>query len=105
MRRRMRREKVPMIILFVLGMIALFSFIVMTLWNLILPDVVHANPINFWQAMGLLVLAKILFGGFGGWRNKRQHWRERMQEKWQHMSPEERDKLKAELKNRCNWRG
>jgi hypothetical protein len=93
-----------MIIPMVLGFIALFSWIVMLLWNSILPDVVHANPINFWQAMGLLVLAKILFGGFGGWRNKRHAMRERMHEKWQAMTPDERQKFKEEWKHRCNWR-
>jgi len=103
MRRRLR-EKVPAIIFFCILILVGLSFIVMLLWNAILPDIVNAGTISFWQSMGLLVLAKILFGGFGGWRHKRQHWRERMHEKWQAMTPEEKEKFKEEWKTRCNWR-
>jgi Ca2+/H+ antiporter, TMEM165/GDT1 family len=102
--RRRRREKIPMIIFFGLVFLTAFTFIVMLLWNAILPDVLNAKPINFWQSLGLLALAKILFGGFGGWGHKKRYWRERMQEKWQHMTPEEREKFKQEWKDRCNWR-
>ena len=103
--RRRYRAKVPAMIFFGLLFLVVFTFIVMTLWNAILPDIVNAKPINFWQSMGLLVLAKILFGGFGGWRHKRQYWRERMHEKWQAMTPGEREKFKQEWKDRCGWRG
>ncbi len=102
MRRRFR-AKVPAIIFFGILFLFVFSFIVMTLWNAILPDIVNAKTINIWQSMGLLVLAKILFGGFGGWKHK-QRWREGMHAKWQAMTPEEREKFKEEWKHRCNWR-
>lgn len=102
--RRIKKGKIPLIIFFFLLVVAALSFIVMLLWNSILPDAVNAGTINFWQALGLLVLGKILFGGFGGWRNKRHHWRERMQEKWQHMTPEEREKFKEHLQARCRGR-
>ena len=52
---------VPILILFGL------SAIVMWLWNAILPNVVNVSSITYWQAMGILVLSKILFGGFGFW--------------------------------------
>jgi Ca2+/H+ antiporter, TMEM165/GDT1 family len=102
MRRRIK-EKIPVIIFFGLVFLAVFGYIVMLLWNAILPDVLNAKPITFWQSLGLLALAKILFGGFGGWRHK-QRWREGMHMKWQNMTPEEREKFKEEWKNRCNWR-
>lgn len=101
--RRGMRKKVPMIIFFGLVFLTAFSFIVMLLWNAILPDVLNAKPINFWQSLGLLALAKILFGGFGGWRGKHR-WREGMHMKWQNMTPEEREKFKEEWRNRCNWK-
>ena len=85
-------------------MFFLFGFIVMTLWNAILPAVTSAREISFWQAMGLLLLSKILFSGFGGWGHKKRLWRERMHQKWQQMTPEEREKFKEQWKNRCNWR-
>ncbi|MDQ6889041.1 MAG: hypothetical protein M3Z56_01990 [Bacteroidota bacterium] len=85
--------------------IVLFSAIVMALWNGILPAVLGVKPVSFLQALGILVLSKILFGGFGrrgGWRGGRgNQWRRNMQQKWADMTPEEREKFKAEWKNRC----
>ena len=91
-------------ILFTLG-ILLFTFIVMSLWNAILPSVLHVSTITFSQALGILILSKILFGGFrGGWRG-RPHRMHYMQQRWASMTPEEREKFKAEWTNRCgSWR-
>ncbi len=91
----------------VLGILAVFLFgwIVMLLWNNILPAVLHVQPVSFWQALGLLVLCKILFGGFGGGRGGKEKWGRKMQEKWQTMSPEEQQHWKEEMRNRCRtWR-
>jgi hypothetical protein len=95
----------PFIPLFVLAVIALLSFVVMSLWNNILAGVLHISAINFWQALGILVLAKILFGGFpGAWRgsgHRGHQWRKEMMEKWNKMSPEEREQFKQQFRNRC----
>jgi Ca2+/H+ antiporter, TMEM165/GDT1 family len=94
------RRGLMFFILFIAG-ILLFSFIVMSLWNAILPGVLHVSNITFAQALGILVLSKILFGGFrGGWRGRhgRMHY---MQQKLAAMTPEEREKFKAEWRNRC----
>jgi hypothetical protein len=45
---------------------ALFGFGVMLLWNWLLPSLAGLPPITFWQGLGLLALARILFGGIGG---------------------------------------
>lgn len=87
-----------------------FGFVVMTLWNAILPAVTGVKAISFMQALGILVLSKILFGGFGGgggFGRRRREWREQMENKMKAMSPEEREQFKAEWKNRCGgmrWR-
>ena len=65
---------VPLAVLFV----AVFSFVVMRLWNWLVPPVFGWHVINFWQAVGLLVLCKILFGGFRGRPGRRMYWRHRM---------------------------
>jgi hypothetical protein len=101
---RMRRgRKGLMIAIFVIAVATLLSFIVMYLWNMILPGAITGvNPINFWQAAGLLLLSKILFGGMhGGWKHKRQQWKDKINSKLEGMTPEEREKFKAELRNRC----
>ena len=46
--------------------VALFGEVVMHLWNWLLPALFGWRQITFWQALGLLVLCRILFGGFGG---------------------------------------
>jgi hypothetical protein len=100
-------RKIVMILLCAAAAVLLFGFIVMNLWNAILPTVLHVSAISFWQAVGLLVLSKILFGGFrGGWGGgPRAKWKERMQDKWKNMTPEERDRFKQEWRNRCaGWR-
>jgi Ca2+/H+ antiporter, TMEM165/GDT1 family len=98
-----RGAKGLMIALCVIAVGALLSFIVMSLWNMILPSAISGvNPISFWQALGLLILSKILFSGFhGGWKQKRAQWKERMNAKLQNMTPEEREKFKQDLRNRC----
>ena len=86
---------------------ALLSYIVMSLWNAILVTVLHVSLITFWQALGILVLSKILFGGFRGHcgGHKGSHWKNEMKEKWQGMSEEEREKIKQEWRNRCRvWK-
>ncbi len=48
------------------GLIILFGFIIMWLWNWLMPDLFGLTTITYWQAMGICLLSKILFGGFGG---------------------------------------
>lgn len=83
----------------------LLGAIVMLLWNAILPAVTAAKPLSYAQALGLLVLSRILFGGFrfgrpGGppeyWR-KRREWRE----KWMNMSEEERAQFRDAWRKKC----
>jgi hypothetical protein len=75
----------------VLVAIAVLGAVVMALWNAVLPTLfAGVHPIDYPHALGLLVLCRILFGGFrrhGGWHGRRQFAR------WQAMTPEEREKL------------
>ncbi len=77
------------------------SFLVMSLWNWLMPALFGWRLINFWQALGLLVLSKILFGGFRGGSGRRMHWRRRMMERWDEMTPEEREKFREGMRGRC----
>src|SRR3954471_14333222 len=72
------------------------SFIVMQLWNHLLPEIAGVHSITFWQALGLLILSKILFGGFRHrGRPPAWGWKRRMAERWEKMTPEEREKFRA----------
>jgi hypothetical protein len=88
----------PAIVLFVW----LFGEIVMRLWNWLLPSLFGWHTITFWQALGLLVLCRILFGGFGnsGHRGGGQR-RRRGREMWESMTPEEREAFRQSMRNRC----
>jgi hypothetical protein len=101
-------KKGLMFLVFFIGAVLLFSAIVMELWNAILPAVLGVKAITFIQALGILLLSKILFGGFGrrgGWHGGgSRYWSHNMKEKWSNMTPEEREKFKAEWKNRCGGR-
>ena len=78
---------------------AIGGWVVMSLWNGLLPSLFTWPRITFWQGLGLLVLCRILFGGSGmmnmGRSGHRGGWRER----WERMSPEERERM------RQGWRG
>ena len=104
MRRRFNGAKFLFIIPIVLLGIGLFGGAVMLLWNNILVQVIHVAAISFWQALGLLVLSKILFGGFRGGHWGRHHWKKGMMQGWDKMTPEEREKFKQEWQNRCGRR-
>jgi len=81
-----------------IAFLSLVSFVVMQLWNHLLPDILHANTINFWQAMGLFILCKILFGFGKGGRMGPPWKRGRMAERFKEMSPEEREQFKEKMK-------
>ena len=81
--------------------LALLGYIVMALWNAVLPAVTGLHAITFVQALGLLVLSRILFGGLRGWGRRGGHWRARMQARWQQMTPEERERFRDVLGSRA----
>ncbi len=104
-----RAFQIPLMILIT---IVPLGFAVWALWNNILVDVLHVGRINFWQALGILGLSKILFTGgpWGSWgryqRQKYGPWKRDMQEKLESMTPEEKEKFKAKWASRCNkWGG
>jgi hypothetical protein len=86
-----------------IGGVFLFTWLVMLLWNNILPEVTGVKAIGFFQAMGILALSKILFGFHSGWGGRHRR-KQAMEQKLQHMTPEEREKFKSEWKHRCGSR-
>lgn len=52
-------------IIAITGFAALFGFVIMWLWNALIPDIFGLTMLTYWQAVGILILAKLLFGGFG----------------------------------------
>ena len=96
------------IVVFVALALLVFGFVTEHLWNWLVPAIFGLKTITFLQALGLVVLSKILLGGFhkhghggGGGRG----WKRHMEERWGRMTPEERERFRAGMKGRrgCGW--
>ena len=103
-----RLMKIGRVLLIVAVAVTLLGFVVMLLWNGLIPVLFNGPVVTFWQAAGLLLLSRILFfggpgGRFGGGR--RDRWRRGFQERWEKMSPEEREQMRGRWGDRCGWRG
>jgi hypothetical protein len=88
----------------VIAVVLLLALAVMLLWNSLVPELFRGPALQFWQALGLLLLSRILFGGLrrGSWHG---HWRQRMwRERWESMTPEERERLREQFQRRCGHR-
>lgn len=74
----------------ILGVAALagFGFVVMWLWNWLIPELFSGPTLSYWQTVGLLVLSKILFSGVGHGKpgnhedgNFKDHWKRKFNKK------------------------
>ncbi len=93
------------IVLFVVAVIA-FSYIVMSLWNWLIPELFGGPMITMWQAIGLLLLSKILFGSFNHGHHKHNdhpshlEWKEKVHEKFKnhtsHIEKNETEDIKID---------
>lgn len=69
--------------------------VVLHLWNWLLPPLFGWHALTFWQALGLLALCRILFGGLGhhNGHHDRGKWRG-----CKRMTPEEREKFRQAMR-------
>ena len=91
--------------LFILMTLLGLAYAVFWLWNNVLVAVVSVKPVTFWQAVGLLTLSRILFGGFkfgpGNGRFRGGEGAPQWRNKWRQMTDEDRAKFRSEWKRRC----
>ncbi len=94
----------------VVGLIALAGFVVMEMWNWLMPAIFGLGVITFWQALGIIILSKILFGGFRmggcggccGYGYKHGgHWKHKFKHKWANMSDEDKEKWRKKFGDKC----
>jgi hypothetical protein len=97
---------VPLAILAMLLFIAIGGEVVLKLWNWLLPALFGWRQITFWQAVGLMTLCRILFGGFGRRGFRRSSFRSRMErwERWQQRTPEEQERFRHGILQGCGFR-
>jgi hypothetical protein len=102
-----RRKRKFFFLFFFPVLFFVLTSIVMLLWNATLADVLNINTLSFWQAAGLLVLCRLLFGGFrfgGGPRRGFGGPPAHLRDKWMNMTDEEKTKFREEWKKRCDRR-
>ena len=101
----------PLAILAMLLFVVIGGEIVLHLWNWLLPPLFGWRQIAFWQALGLLLLCRILFGGFGCHGSGRSSFRRRMEERYErrveercaNMTPEERERFRQRMRERFGF--
>ena len=97
----MRALRIVKFVLIAAAIVAVLGFFVLRLWNWLMPSLFGLHMITYGQAVGLLILSKILLGGFRGGFGGRMHWRRRMMQRWEQMTPEEREKFRAGMGAGC----
>lgn len=90
---------------------AAITIVVMELWNWLMPELFGLDMISFWQALGLLVLSKILFGGFRfGWGcgcggmsygPPKHYWKKKFKKRMKNMSADDREKWEERFGAYC----
>jgi len=102
----MRKKKwfflAPLIVVGIAAFVWIGGELVMHLWNWLAPALFGWRQITFWQAVGLLALCRILFGGHG-FRTGRSRMRGRMRDRMDKMTPEEREKFRQAMLARCGF--
>lgn len=101
--------KIVRVLVAVVAATLVLGFIVMQLWNALIPELFRGPTLSFWQAAGLLWLSHLLLRGWGplgggrGWHQER--WKRHFEEKLAAMAPEDREQFRAEWQRRCRWHG
>jgi len=91
----------PLAIIGIALFIAVGGEIVRLLWNWLVPALFGWRQITFWQAVGVLALCRILFGGHGLRGPRGPRFRNRMGRRWQNMTPEERERFREKWRAHC----
>lgn len=94
-------KRIAKMVLFGTLAVLMFGLVIMMLWNWLVPELFNGPQITFWQALGIFLLAKVLFGGWGG-RGRWNHGHagqcgNRYYEKLASMTPEERERFKQRM--------
>lgn len=96
--RKMRFVGAPFVLFGILW-VGIMGLVLFGLWNVLMPAILGLPAISFWQALGLLLLSRVLFGRFGGWGH-RMH-KARFVRGWNGLTPGERKRFRDAMEPRC----
>jgi hypothetical protein len=98
------RRRFALLPLGIAAFIAIIGYVVMTLWNQLLPSLLHVTTITFWQAVGIFILCKILFDFKQVGPPRGAYWmRHKLADRFKHMTPEERARFKEKWASCGGW--
>lgn len=104
MTRSVKVVRIALLVLIVMMIVvAGFGHAVKALWNWLMPALFGLPTLHFWQAVGLLALSWLLFGGWRGFGHGGPS-RHRMRRRWENMTPEERERFRMGMESRCGRR-
>ena len=86
-------------VLFGIMWVGIMGLITVVLWNALIPAILGFRPITFWQALGLLLLSRVLLGRFGGWGPRMR--KARFVRRWTDLTSDERDRFRRAMGARC----
>ena len=98
-----RLLKMLKVIVVVLFAALIFGLVVMHLWNWLMPAIFGLRTLTFTQALGLLLLSKLFFGGFHRHGGGRRQWKRGMEDRWSNMTPEQREQFRSGMRGRARW--
>jgi hypothetical protein len=87
----------------ILIVVAGFGNAVLHLWNWLMPSIFGLPVLTFWQAVGLLGLSWILFGGWRGFPGRSRPWGRGMRDRWEQMTPAQREDFRKAMAGRCGY--
>lgn len=96
------KNRKPIFLLIPIALFFAVGFILMLLWNFLIPVIFGLKAISYLQAIGLFLLSRLLFGNLGFGNKKPPFINSKFREKMMKMTPEERQQFKQEWKERCN---
>src|SRR5271155_218537 len=94
----LRILKFPLLAVLFVVLLAGLGFVVMGLWNWLMPALFGLKLIGYWQAMGLLLLSKILIGGLRSSGGRNGCGLRAMSQRPKERTPEERDQFRQNLR-------
>ena len=93
-----KSSRIAKYVLIGFAFVVVIGLVVMALWNWMVPNLLGGAEITFLQAIGVLILSRILFGSIGSGRKQNSKpWRKKFAKKVAAMSPEEREQFRKEL--------
>jgi len=91
---------------FAIVFVLLLGWATMTAWNYVIPGIFHLTAIDYWQALALVILSRILFWtGGGSWGRRhgynKEHYRKMIENRMENLSPEQKEKVKMYWASKC----